>query len=77
MAHHTFTILMTPQLDGGYVVSVPALPEIVTEGDTEEEALEMAKEAIQLAVEHRIAKGEILPPDFAGQISKITISVAA
>ena len=32
---------------------VPALPEIVTEGDTEAEALAMAKDAIELVVESR------------------------
>jgi predicted RNase H-like HicB family nuclease len=34
-------------------VDVPALPEIVTEGDTEEEALAMAKDAIELVLESR------------------------
>ena len=35
----TFSIILEPQLGGGFTVLVPALPEVVSEGDTEEEAL--------------------------------------
>ena len=42
-----YTVVMTPDLDaGGYVVTCPALPGMVTEGDTLEEARSMAAEAI-------------------------------
>jgi predicted RNase H-like HicB family nuclease len=37
---------MTPDETGGYVVTCPALPGLVTEGDTLEEAREMAADAI-------------------------------
>ena len=37
--------------EGGFVVHVPALPEIVTEGDSEAEALAMAEDAIGLVLE--------------------------
>jgi len=30
-----FTVVLEPQAEGGFTVSVPALPEVVTEGDTE------------------------------------------
>ena len=33
-----FTVVLEPQAEGGFTVSVPALPEVVTEGDTEAEA---------------------------------------
>jgi predicted RNase H-like HicB family nuclease len=36
---------------------------VVTEGETEAEALAMAKEAIELALEERIAEGEHVPHD--------------
>ena len=35
----SFSVILEPQEDGGFTVLVPALPEVVTEGDTEEEAL--------------------------------------
>ena len=31
----SFSIILEPQEDGGFTVRVPALPEVVTEGDTE------------------------------------------
>ena len=42
-----YAILLTPDTEvGGYTVSVPALPGCFTEGDTFEEALTNAREAI-------------------------------
>jgi antitoxin HicB len=57
----TYTVVLEPAEEGGFVVHVPALPEVVTEGDTEAEALAMAKEAIELALELRLAEGEPIP----------------
>jgi antitoxin HicB len=42
-----FSVILEPQEDGGFTVLVPALPEVVTEGDSEEEALANAREGIQ------------------------------
>lgn len=42
-----FTVVLEPQAEGGFTVSVPALPEVVTEGDDEAEAMAMAEEAIR------------------------------
>lgn len=47
MSQLTYTIRLEPAEEGGYVVTVPALPGCVTQGDTFEEALRMAREAIQ------------------------------
>jgi predicted RNase H-like HicB family nuclease len=41
-----FNVVLTPAEEGGYNVSVPALEGCFTQGQTEEEALENAKEAI-------------------------------
>ena len=41
-----FNVVLTPAEEGGYNVSVPALEGCFTQGETEEEALENAKEAI-------------------------------
>ena len=43
----SFTFLIEPAEEGGYIVTCPALPGLVTEGDTLEEAREMAKDAIR------------------------------
>ena len=61
-----YTVLLTqdPE-DGGYTVTVPALPGCVTEGDTQEEALENAKDAIRLYLEDVEASGEPVPEEEA------------
>ena len=41
-----FKVLLEYNEEGGYTVTVPALPGCLTEGDTVEEALDNAKEAI-------------------------------
>jgi predicted RNase H-like HicB family nuclease len=44
--HMKFNVVLTPAEEGGYNVSVPALEGCFTQGESEEEALENAKEAI-------------------------------
>lgn len=46
-----FTIVLDPAEEGGFNVTVPALDGCYTQGDTEEEALTNAKEAIQTYLE--------------------------
>ena len=58
-----FTVVMTPDVDGGYVVTCPALPGLVTEGDTLEEARSMAADAIQGYRESLRKHGEPIPTD--------------
>jgi len=41
-----FNVMLEEAEEGGFVVTVPALDGCITEGDTIEEALENAKEAI-------------------------------
>ena len=47
MSEHRYTVLFEPAEEGGYVVTCPALPGLVTEGDTYEEAYRRAAEAIE------------------------------
>ena len=49
----------------GYSVTVPALPEIATEGSTAEEALSMARDAIMLSLQSRRELGLDIPPSDA------------
>jgi predicted RNase H-like HicB family nuclease len=63
MTQRTYRILLTPEEEGGFSVSVPALPGCFTQGETIEEAMEMAREAISLYVESLEADGEPVPDD--------------
>ncbi len=47
MDRKQFEVVLIPQATGGFVVSVPELPSVVTEGATAAEALAMAKDAIE------------------------------
>ena len=44
-------IVLEPSSDGGYTVTVPALPGCISEGDSRTEALDNIKEAIKLYLE--------------------------
>lgn len=70
----TFTVILEPAEEGGFVVTVPALPEVGTQGDTYEEAMSNAREAIELVIEDRLARGETIPPDVQPTIERITIA---
>ena len=48
---YSFTVLYEPAEEGGYVVTCPALPGLVTEGETLEEAVANVREAIELYLE--------------------------
>ena len=62
MARHAYTILLTPEPDGSaYNVTVPALPGCLTWGATVDEAVAMAREAIELWLESMAAHGEPIP----------------
>ena len=70
----TYTIIMEPADEGGFIVTVPALPEAGAQGDTREEALANAREAIELVIEHRLARGEPVPADIAPEVERVTVA---
>jgi antitoxin HicB len=77
MANYQYTIILHPDPEqGGYTVTVPTLPGCITEGKTIEEAIEMAKEAIQLYIESLIADGEPIPEEYEHP-QAIIVNVAA
>jgi antitoxin HicB len=74
----TYTVILEPAEEGGFVVHVPALPEVVTEGDTEEEALAMAKDAIELVLESRRERGEPIPVEVGqAKVREVTVAITA
>jgi antitoxin HicB len=69
-----FTVVLEPQAEGGFTVSVPALPEVVTEGDSEAEAMAMAEEAIRAVLAYRRDHGISIPGDAEPRLRKITVA---
>lgn len=60
---YSYTVLFEPAEEGGYVVTCPALPGLVTEGDTREEARERARDAIRGYLESLRKDGLPIPSD--------------
>ena len=54
-------LVLTPQPDGGYTVTSPLLPELVTEGDSMDEALANVKDAVAAVIETYQDLGRSLP----------------
>lgn len=74
---YRFTVVLEAEEDGGFTVRVPALPEAIACGDTEEEALAMAEEAIRLAIEHRRDNDEPVPEGARMQLREVTVMLPA
>ena len=71
---HSFSVILEPQPDGGFTVLVPALPEVVTEGENEQEALVNAAEAIRAVLEYRRAHGMAIPSGPPPEIRRVTVA---
>ena len=54
-------LILTPQPEGGYTVTSPLLPELVTEGDSVGEALANVKDALAAVIEIYEDLGRSLP----------------
>jgi predicted RNase H-like HicB family nuclease len=76
MKAYQYALLLHPDADGGFAVSVPAFPEIATQGETVEEAIAMAKDAIQLYLDYLKERGEPIPVE-AAHPQAIVIDIAA
>ena len=72
-----YTILLDPDdEEGGYTVTVPALPGVVTQGETVDECLERAHASIALHIEGLVARGTPVPEERV-RPQLATVSVAA
>lgn len=77
MSTYEYTIILHPdEEEGGYTVTVPSLPGCVTQGETIEEAIAMARDAIRLHVETLAADGQPIPAE-GEHPQAIVITVAA
>ena len=66
-----YTILLEKNEEGGYTVSVPSLPGCVTQGDTWEEAISHAKEAIVGYIETLNDLGKSIPMEIPVQVEAV------
>lgn len=54
-------LVLEPQPEGGYLVTSPLLPELITEGDSVEEAIRNANDALAAIIEAFIDLERPLP----------------
>lgn len=73
----SYAVILEPSSSGGFVVTVPALPEVGTQGETVEEALNMARDAISLALSVRREEGEEIPPDDEPVLERVQVQIEA
>ncbi len=80
MKEYRYTIVLHPEPEeGGYSVTVPALPGCLAQGDNIEEAIAMTREAIAAHIAGLIEDGEPVPEedDAPLQITTVRVEVPA
>ena len=68
-----YRILLRKEPEGGYTVIVPSLPGCITCGDTIEEAIKMAKDAIKGYIESLQKHNEPVPPSVKEEIVEVLV----
>lgn len=74
---YTYTIIVEPAEEGGYVVTIPAL-DTATEGESPDEARAMAKDLIQSRIEALLKLGRPVPQEtesLDGERVTVTLAV--
>jgi len=69
----SYRVLLRKEPEGGYTVTVPSLPGCVTYGETIEDSITMAREAIAPYIESLRAHGEEIPTEESTLEHTITI----
>jgi antitoxin HicB len=68
---------LIPDPDGGFTVTFRDVPEAITEGDTKEEALLRAEDALESALAMYVAAKEPLPKPSAAQSGEVMVPLSA
>ena len=73
----SYTVIFEPLEEGGYMVTVPALPGIVTQGDDLRDAREMAEDAIKCHLAGMLKDGDEIPIESESptKIEKIEVHI--
>lgn len=69
----SYNVVLELDPDGGYVAVVPALPGCYSQGDTVEQALANARDAIALTIEDMQANGEQVPDPSGELIGRVAV----
>jgi antitoxin HicB len=68
---------LTPDPDGGFTVTFRDVPEAITEGDTREEVLLRAEDALESALAMYVAAKEPLPTSSEAEADEVIVPLSA
>jgi len=77
MKQLNYTLIIKPEPEGGFTVTVPALPGCVTYGATVEEAKTMAADAIGAYLTSLRKHREPIPHDIGSFVTTLTVRQGA
>ncbi|MCX6256424.1 MAG: type II toxin-antitoxin system HicB family antitoxin [Bacteroidia bacterium] len=77
MKQLTYRILLNREPEGGYTVNVPSLPGCITYGETIDEAISMAREAIEIYIESLVEHNEPIPDEANTLEYSLTLTASA
>jgi len=69
-----YNVVLEQAEEGGYVVTCPAVPGTVSQGDTYDEAVANIKEALELALECYREDGVPLPEDVEVIVEEVEVA---
>ena len=72
-----YAIRITPDGHGGFDAACRDLPQLITDGATEAEALAMAADSLEVVVAHHMDTGEDLPPPSPAEAGEHLVPVPA
>ena len=76
MPEYRYTAVFEPAEEGGYVVTVPVLGGLTTQGETLEEARAMVKDAVLGYLEALEKAGEEIPVEHGpAQVEKVAVTL--
>jgi len=75
MSEYRYTVLYEPVPEGGFNVTVPALPEICTFGENLDEARAIALDAIRCVLESMRKDNESIPSDVEPSHEKLAVTL--
>ena len=70
----TFPALFTPAEEGGFVITFPDIPEAITQAETKEEGLSIARDCLETALEFYVDRNRPIPSSSSLR-GKVAISV--
>jgi antitoxin HicB len=74
--HYHFNLVLRPEPEGGFTVSVPALPGCVTYGRALEESREMARDAVSGYIASLGKHGDPIPTESESRVTSLDVEYA-